>query len=142
MIQKVRQTFFLKKFCTATIFFKDFSELDNLKNIVIHCLFCPSFVILTSYCFLIICQMLFFEIRNILYSWIFLPNSARSHWLLRGHMTSNIETVTFSKLCSLAFQSILKTSIPLFQQIYVSLYVEIKQQQTTQKREFLCIVRQ
>ena len=122
--------------------FKDFSKLDNLKNIVIHCHFCSSFLILTSYCFLIICQMLFFEIRNTLYSWIFLPNSARSHWLLRGHMTSNNETVTFSKLCCLAFQSMLKTSIPLFQQIYVSLYVEIKQQQITQKREFLGIVRQ
>ena len=132
----------MKNFCAATIFFKDFSELDNLKNIVIHCHFCPSLLILTSYCFLVICQMLFFEIRNTLYSWIFLPNSARSHWLLRGHMISNNETVTFSKLCCLAFQSMLKTSIPLFQQIYVSLYVEIKQQQITQKREFLGIVRQ
>ena len=27
-----------------------------------------------------------------LYSWKFLPLSARSHWLLRGHMTSNNET--------------------------------------------------
>ena len=27
-----------------------------------------------------------------LYSCEFLPNSLRSHWLLRGHMTSNIET--------------------------------------------------
>ena len=27
-----------------------------------------------------------------LYSWKFLPNSARSHWLLRGHMTSNNKT--------------------------------------------------
>ena len=28
----------------------------------------------------------------LLYSCEFLPNSLRSHWLLRGHMTSNIET--------------------------------------------------
>ena len=28
------------------------------------------------------------------YSWKFLPNNARSHWLLRGHMTSNNETVS------------------------------------------------
>ena len=27
-------------------------------------------------------------------SWKFLLNSARSHWLLRGHMTSNNETVS------------------------------------------------
>ena len=118
----------MKKFCTATIFFKDFSKLDNFKYIAIHRHFCPSFVILTSHCFLIICRMLYFEIRNILYCWIFPPNSARSHWLLRGHMTSNNETIPFSKLCCLAFQSMLKTAIPLFQQIYVSLYVEIKQQ--------------
>ena len=26
-------------------------------------------------------------------SWKFFPNSAHSHWLLRGHMTSNNETV-------------------------------------------------
>ena len=29
--------------------------------------------------------------RQLLYSWKFLPNSA--HWLLRGHMTSNNETL-------------------------------------------------
>ena len=28
------------------------------------------------------------------YNWKFLLNSARSHWLLRGHMTSNNETVS------------------------------------------------
>ena len=27
------------------------------------------------------------------YSWKFFPNSARSHWLFRGHMTSNDEAV-------------------------------------------------
>ena len=34
----------------------------------------------------------------LLYSWKFLPNSARSHWLLRGHMTSNNETVSCQNL--------------------------------------------
>ena len=28
------------------------------------------------------------------YSWKFFPNSVRSHWLLRGHMTSNNKTVS------------------------------------------------
>ena len=32
------------------------------------------------------------------YSWKFLLNSARSHWLLRGHMTSNNETVSRQNL--------------------------------------------
>ena len=30
----------------------------------------------------------------LLYSWKFLLNSAQSYWLLRGHMTSNNETVS------------------------------------------------
>ena len=30
---------------------------------------------------------------EVLYSWNFFPYRARSHWLLRGHMTSNNETV-------------------------------------------------
>ena len=35
---------------------------------------------------------------EVLYSWNFLPYNARSHWLLRGHMTSNNETVSRQKL--------------------------------------------
>ena len=35
---------------------------------------------------------------EVLYSWKFFPYSARSHWLLRGHMTSNNETVSRQKL--------------------------------------------
>ena len=31
---------------------------------------------------------------QLLYSWKFFPNNARSHWLLRGHVTSNNETVS------------------------------------------------
>ena len=34
------------------------------------------------------------------YSWKFFPNSARSHWLLQGHMTSNNETVSRQNLCA------------------------------------------
>ena len=34
----------------------------------------------------------------LLSSWILFPNSARSHWLLRGHMTSNNETVSRQNL--------------------------------------------
>ena len=32
------------------------------------------------------------------YNWKFLLNSVRSHWLLRGHMTSNNETVSRQNL--------------------------------------------
>ena len=32
--------------------------------------------------------------------WNFFPNSARSHWLLRGHMTSDNETVSRQKSLS------------------------------------------
>ena len=32
------------------------------------------------------------------YSWKFPPNNVRSHWLLRGHMTSNNETVSRQNL--------------------------------------------
>ena len=32
------------------------------------------------------------------YSWKFLPNSAHSHWLLQGHVTSNNETVFHQNL--------------------------------------------
>ena len=35
---------------------------------------------------------------SLLYSWKFLPNSAHSHWLLWGHMTSNNETVSYQNL--------------------------------------------
>ena len=31
---------------------------------------------------------------TVIYNWKFFPNSAHSHWLLRGHMTSNNETVS------------------------------------------------
>jgi len=34
----------------------------------------------------------------LLNSWKFLPNRARSHWLLRGHMTSHTETVSRQNL--------------------------------------------
>ena len=34
----------------------------------------------------------------LLYGWNFLSNSARSHWLLRGHMTSHNETVSLQNL--------------------------------------------
>ena len=34
----------------------------------------------------------------LLYSWNFFPNSASSHWLLRGQMTSNNETVSLQNL--------------------------------------------
>ena len=34
----------------------------------------------------------------LLYSWKFFSNSACSHWLLRGHMTSNIKTISRQKL--------------------------------------------
>ena len=34
----------------------------------------------------------------LLYGWKYLLNSARSHWLLRGHMTSNNETVSRQNL--------------------------------------------
>ena len=35
-----------------------------------------------------------------LYSWKLFPNSAHSHWLLQGHMTSNNETVSRQNLCA------------------------------------------
>ena len=35
---------------------------------------------------------------TLLYSWKFFPNSIHSHWLLRGHMTSNNETVSLQNL--------------------------------------------
>ena len=38
------------------------------------------------------------NITLLLYSWKFFPNSARSHWVLRGHMTSNNETVSRQNL--------------------------------------------
>ena len=34
----------------------------------------------------------------LLYSWKLFANSPRSHWLLRGHMTSNNETVSYQHL--------------------------------------------
>ena len=34
----------------------------------------------------------------LLYSWNFFPNSARSHWLIPGHMISNNETVSHQNL--------------------------------------------
>ena len=34
------------------------------------------------------------------YSWKFFPKSARSHWLLQGHITSNNETVSRQNLCA------------------------------------------
>ena len=34
----------------------------------------------------------------LLRSWKFFHNSARSHWFLRGHMTSNNETVSRQNL--------------------------------------------
>ena len=34
----------------------------------------------------------------LLCSWKFFPNSAHSHWLLQGHMTSNTETVSRQNL--------------------------------------------
>ena len=36
--------------------------------------------------------------HEFLCSWEFFPKSARSHWLLRGHMTSNNETVSRQNL--------------------------------------------
>ena len=36
--------------------------------------------------------------ETFLYSWKFFHNSARSHWLLGGHMTSNNETVSQQNL--------------------------------------------
>ena len=36
--------------------------------------------------------------KLLLYSWKFFPNSARFHWLLRGHMKSNNETVSWQNL--------------------------------------------
>ena len=38
------------------------------------------------------------EQEILLHSWKFLPSSTRSHWLLRGHMTSNNETVSRQNL--------------------------------------------
>ena len=38
------------------------------------------------------------EKEILLHSWKFLPNSVRSHWLLRGHMTSNNKTVSRQNL--------------------------------------------
>ena len=38
------------------------------------------------------------EQEILLHSWKFLPNSVRSHWLLRGHMTSNNKTVSRQNL--------------------------------------------
>ena len=38
------------------------------------------------------------RINPIVYSRKFFPNSARSHWFLRGHMTSNNETVSHQKI--------------------------------------------
>ena len=35
---------------------------------------------------------------KLIYSWKFLPNSACSHWFLRGHTTSNNETVSRQNL--------------------------------------------
>ena len=40
---------------------------------------------------------LMIKIRYI-YSWKFFPNSMGSHWLLRGHITSNNETVSRQNL--------------------------------------------
>ena len=34
----------------------------------------------------------------LLYSWNFFPSSESSHWLHRGHMTSNNETVSLQNL--------------------------------------------
>ena len=36
--------------------------------------------------------------KELLYNWTFFPESARSHWLIRGHMTSNVETASRQKL--------------------------------------------
>ena len=36
--------------------------------------------------------------RNCYVAGHFFPKSARSHWLIRGHMTSNVETVSRQKL--------------------------------------------
>ena len=38
--------------------------------------------------------------HEFLCSWEFFPKSARSHWLLRGHMTSTNETVSRQNLCA------------------------------------------
>ena len=39
-----------------------------------------------------------YELNELFYSWKFVPFSARSHWLLRGHMTSNNEAVSRQNL--------------------------------------------
>ena len=133
----------MKKFCTATIFFKDFSKLDNFKYIAIHRHFCPSFVILTSHCFLIICRMLYFEIRNIYIAGYFLPTARTliGYFEVTWHLTMKL--FRFLSYVAWLFKACLKPRYLSFSRVMLVCTSKLNNnRETTQKREFLCIVQQ
>ena len=65
----------------------DFSSILNELQYSYHIVLIVTFQLLYIHC------TIFLKLFEVLYSWNFFPYSPRSHWLLRGHMTSNNETV-------------------------------------------------